>query len=89
MHSVPEFIGLATLLVVTPGAGMALVTKNALVYGRRAAVLSALGIDVGIVTWTFAAALGLAALLRGLPLRSLPSSLRRKASVSATPVPAW
>jgi threonine/homoserine/homoserine lactone efflux protein len=42
---------------------MALVTRNALVHGRRAAVLTALGINLGILFWVVAASLGLAALV--------------------------
>jgi len=55
---------LAVVIVVTPGVDMALVTKNALLHGRRAALASALGINVGIALWTIAAAVGLAALVR-------------------------
>jgi threonine/homoserine/homoserine lactone efflux protein len=58
------FIGVAGLLVVTPGVDMALVTKNALAHGRRAAVATALGINLGVAVWTIAAALGLAAAVR-------------------------
>jgi threonine/homoserine/homoserine lactone efflux protein len=42
---------------------MALVTRNALMYGRRAAVMTAFGINVGILFWVMAAALGLAAVV--------------------------
>jgi threonine/homoserine/homoserine lactone efflux protein len=42
---------------------MALVTRNALVHGRRAAVMTALGINLGILFWVVAAALGLAAIV--------------------------
>jgi threonine/homoserine/homoserine lactone efflux protein len=62
VHVLP-FLALATLVVVTPGVDMALVTKNALVHGRRAALLTAAGVNVGIMLWACAAALGLAALL--------------------------
>jgi threonine/homoserine/homoserine lactone efflux protein len=62
VHVLP-FLALATLVVVTPGVDMALVTKNALVHGRRAALLTAAGVNVGIMLWAFAAAAGLAALL--------------------------
>ena len=61
MHVLP-FLALATLVVVTPGVDMALVTKNALVHGRRAALLTAAGVNVGIMLWVCAAALGVAAL---------------------------
>jgi threonine/homoserine/homoserine lactone efflux protein len=64
MHDVPAFLAVAALLVVTPGVDMALVTKNALLHGRRTALLTALGINAGIVVWTAAAALGVAALVR-------------------------
>jgi len=49
--------------VVTPGADMALVTKNALLHGRRSALATAFGINLGILFWTVAASLGLAALV--------------------------
>jgi threonine/homoserine/homoserine lactone efflux protein len=62
MHLV-AFLGVAVVIVVTPGVDMALVTKNALLHGRRAAPATALGINVGIAVWTVAAALGLAALV--------------------------
>ena len=57
------FLAVAAVVVVTPGVDMALVTKNALQHGRRSAVATALGVNLGIVVWTGAAALGLAALI--------------------------
>jgi threonine/homoserine/homoserine lactone efflux protein len=48
---------------LTCGVDMALVTKNALQHGRRSAIATALGVNLGIVVWTGAAALGLAALI--------------------------
>jgi len=57
------FVAVAVVVIVTPGVDMALVTRNALLYGRRAAVLTALGINVGIFFWVMAAALGLAAVV--------------------------
>ena len=57
------FAAVAAVVVITPGVDMALVTRNALMYGRRAAVLTALGINVGIFIWVMAAALGLAAVV--------------------------
>jgi threonine/homoserine/homoserine lactone efflux protein len=58
------FVVLAVVIVVTPGVDMALVTKNALLYGRRAALASAFGVNVGIALWTIAATVGLAALVQ-------------------------
>jgi threonine/homoserine/homoserine lactone efflux protein len=63
MHLIP-FLVVAVVVVITPGVDMALVTKNALVHGRRAALASAAGINVGIGLWTIAAALGVAAIVQ-------------------------
>ena len=62
MHLAP-FLAIATVVVVTPGVDMALVTKNALLHGRGSALATALGVNVGIALWTVAAALGVAALV--------------------------
>jgi RhtB (resistance to homoserine/threonine) family protein len=58
------FLALSVLLILIPGPDTAVVTKNAIVGGRRAGVLASLGVSIGLVTWTIAAALGIAALLR-------------------------
>jgi RhtB (resistance to homoserine/threonine) family protein len=57
------FVGVAAVIVVVPGPDMALVLRNGLQGGRRAALATALGIDAGLVVWALAAALGIAALL--------------------------
>jgi threonine/homoserine/homoserine lactone efflux protein len=62
MHVGP-FLAVAAIVVITPGVDMALVTRNALMYGRRAAVRTALGINLGIFFWVMAASLGLAAVV--------------------------
>ena len=62
MHLLP-FLLISAIVVVTPGVDMALVTKNALLHGRRAARATALGVNLGIFIWTLAAALGLAAVI--------------------------
>jgi threonine/homoserine/homoserine lactone efflux protein len=59
-----SFLGVAAVLVITPGPDMALVTRNALLHGRRAALSTALGINAGLLIWTVAAAFGLAAVVR-------------------------
>ena len=63
IHLLP-FIGVSILLVIAPGPDTVLVTKNALLYGRRAALGTVGGISVGLAIWTTAAALGVAAVLR-------------------------
>jgi threonine/homoserine/homoserine lactone efflux protein len=63
VHLLP-FLAVAAVVVVTPGVDMALVTKNALVHGRRQALATAFGVNVGIAAWTVAAALGLAAVVQ-------------------------
>jgi threonine/homoserine/homoserine lactone efflux protein len=60
MHVLP-FLAVAVVVVITPCVDMALVTKNALVHGRRQALATAFGINLGITVWTVAAALGVAA----------------------------
>jgi len=41
------FLLVAAIVVITPGVDMAVVTRNALMDGRRAALLTALGINLG------------------------------------------
>jgi threonine/homoserine/homoserine lactone efflux protein len=57
------FFLVAIVVVVTPGVDMAVVTRNALRGGRRAALLTALGINLGILFWVVTASLGLAAVV--------------------------
>ncbi len=58
------FLVLSILLILIPGPDTAVVTKNALVGGRRSGVAAAVGVSIGLVIWTMAAALGIATLLR-------------------------
>jgi RhtB (resistance to homoserine/threonine) family protein len=58
------FLAISVLLIVIPGPDTAMVTKNALLGGRRSGVLAAVGVSVGLTIWTAAAALGIAAVLR-------------------------
>ena len=43
------FAGVVAVIVVVPGPDMAIVTRNALRSGFRAALASALGVEVGLV----------------------------------------
>ena len=58
------FLAISLLLIVIPGPDTAMVTKNAVVGGRRAGVFAAVGVSIGLTIWTVAAALGIAALLQ-------------------------
>jgi threonine/homoserine/homoserine lactone efflux protein len=60
----PAFLAIAALISITPGPDTALVTRNALVGGRRAGAFTILGIAFGLVVWTLAASVGIAAVLR-------------------------
>jgi RhtB (resistance to homoserine/threonine) family protein len=65
MHAnITAFIGVAARVILAPGPDTALVTKNALVHGRRSALSTSLGVVSGLAVWTVAAALGVAAVLR-------------------------
>jgi RhtB (resistance to homoserine/threonine) family protein len=59
-----SFLPVAAVLIIVPGPDTALVTKNAVLHGRQAALGTALGVNLGLVVWTVAAALGLAAVVR-------------------------
>lgn len=59
----PAFVVVAVVIVVTPGPDMAIVTRNAIAHGRAAALWTGIGITTGLLVWTVASVLGLAALL--------------------------
>src|SRR5215470_13817935 len=64
MPHLAAFLLVACLIVITPGPDMAMVTKNALDGGRRAALLTALGTVTGLLVWMAASAVGIVAVLR-------------------------
>ena len=57
------FLGVAVLVIVTPGPDTALTIRNTLGGGRAGGVGTALGVATGQAVWTVAASGGLAALL--------------------------
>ena len=57
------FIAISALLILAPGLDTALITRNALLHGRGAAVATALGVNTGMLVWTVASAAGLVALV--------------------------
>ncbi|MGI8829124.1 MAG: LysE family translocator [Candidatus Limnocylindria bacterium] len=67
MESILAFIGVSLLIIVAPGPDLMLVTRSVLAGGRRAGLLTALGIGTGSGTWALIAAGGLATLLAASP----------------------
>ena len=68
LASLAIFMTATLALNLAPGPDMLYVSTRSLTQGRRAGVISALGIAAGSVVHTVAIASGLAALLRALPL---------------------
>ena len=48
------------MLTITPGVATVLVVRRAALHGRRAALATTIGNEVGVVVWALAAAVGLA-----------------------------
>ncbi len=63
MGDLVPFVGLAAIVIVVPGPDMALVLRNGVVSGRRAALATAAGVILGLLVWALTAALGVAAIL--------------------------
>ena len=57
------FLGVAILVIVTPGQDTALTIRNSLLGGRRDGVLTALGVSAGQCAWAIATSAGVAALI--------------------------
>jgi threonine/homoserine/homoserine lactone efflux protein len=57
------FVGIAALVIVTPGQDTALTIRNTLLGGRRAGLATAVGVSSGQAVWTLAASAGVAALI--------------------------
>jgi len=57
------FLGIAALVIVTPGPDTALTIRNTLGGGRRGGLGTALGVATGQAVWTLAASAGVAAIL--------------------------
>ena len=63
MGELAAFLGIAILVIVTPGQDTALTIRNTMLGGRSAGVGTAAGVAAGQACWTAAASIGLAALL--------------------------
>jgi threonine/homoserine/homoserine lactone efflux protein len=58
------FIGVSWALIISPGPDMIYVISRGMAHGRRAGILSAIGVVCGILVHTTAAALGLTLILQ-------------------------
>ena len=58
------YVPIAAVVIIAPGPDTVLVTKNAVLHGRAAALATSLGVNTGLLIWTVAAALGVAAIVR-------------------------
>ncbi|MGH3481020.1 MAG: LysE family translocator [Nocardioidaceae bacterium] len=63
MASFLAFLGVSTMVIVTPGPDTAVTVSGALSAGRRGGVLAALGVSSGQTIWTLLTSVGLGALL--------------------------
>jgi threonine/homoserine/homoserine lactone efflux protein len=63
MGQLLAFLGVSALVIVTPGQDTALTIRSTLLGGRRAGILTALGVATGQAVWTLTASLGVTALL--------------------------
>ena len=59
-----SFVLVSAVVIALPGPDTALVVRNALFGGRRLALATSVGISLGLATWSLAAAVGIAAVLR-------------------------
>lgn len=73
------FVGVAVVVICTPGPDTALTVRNAFAGGRRCGVWTAAGVAIGQAVWTLAASLGVA----GLIAASEPAFLLMKAAGAA------
>jgi threonine/homoserine/homoserine lactone efflux protein len=63
MGELLAFLGVAALVIMTPGPDTAVTIRSTLAGGRRAGVMTAFGVVTGQACWTVAASAGITALL--------------------------
>src|SRR5262249_61787068 len=63
MAQLAAFLGVAALVIVTPGQDTALTIRNTLLGSRVGGVFTAIGVATGQATWTLVTSLGIGALL--------------------------
>jgi threonine/homoserine/homoserine lactone efflux protein len=73
------FLLASLLLAMVPGVGTAMLVKQSVRGGRRGALATMAGMEVGVAVWAFAAVLGLSVLLVASPT-DLPGEVRGEVS---------
>ena len=63
MSELLAFLGVAVLVIVTPGPDTAVTIRSTLLGGRTAGVMTAFGVVTGQACWSLAASAGITALL--------------------------
>jgi len=81
------FVPVAIVVTLTPGAGTAMIVRNALRGGSRAGVLTILGNSIGVVAWALLSVLGISALVAASEVAFAVS--RAKQAVVRTRVARW
>ncbi len=61
LENLPSFVFATALLVMIPGQGVAMVLRQSIIGGPKAALLSSIGNCVGILIWSISSAIGLSA----------------------------
>jgi threonine/homoserine/homoserine lactone efflux protein len=62
LENLPSFIVATALLVMIPGQGVAMVLRQSIIGGPKAALLSSIGNCLGILIWSVSSAIGLSAI---------------------------
>jgi threonine/homoserine/homoserine lactone efflux protein len=62
LENLPSFILATALLVMIPGQGVAMVLRQSIIGGPKAAFLSSIGNCLGIMIWSISSAIGLSAI---------------------------
>ena len=62
LENLPSFVIATALLVMIPGQGVAMVLRQSIIGGPKAAFLSSLGNCLGILIWSASSAIGLSAI---------------------------
>ena len=62
-ENLPSFVFATALLVMIPGQGVAMVLRQSIIGGPKAALLSSIGNCAGILIWSISSAIGLSAVI--------------------------